>query len=79
MRLRGVGDVVNVQLQTSRGDLRVEGQGQWRLRPGNVEFSGTARASDHEAQLQPLLQMIGSDAGGGQRKLSFSSRLALPQ
>jgi hypothetical protein len=63
LQIIGNGDRAPVRLSTVRGDLRVNGAGEWSAaRPRVVQISGVAEASPERKDLEPLLQLL---AGGG--------------
>ena len=48
-----------MKLATLRGDLRLNGTGEWRAaQPRVVHLLGTAEASAERKDLEPLLQML---------------------
>lgn len=75
--LKGNGATADLELTTVRGDLQVTGQGQWRADHGGVlRFQGQAVATGRQAELEPVLRLIGAQTAGGRRE--FSLNLPLP-
>jgi general secretion pathway protein N len=75
--LKGHGTTADLVLATVRGDLQLAGQGQWRADNGGVlRLQGSALAAGRQAELEPLLRLIGSQAVNGRRE--FSLNLPLP-
>ncbi len=75
----GRGKSAGFTLSTLRGDLQLAGQGQWQaLENGRLQFTGTAAAKARQNELAPLLNLIGTDQGGGRRAIRIDTRLALP-
>jgi hypothetical protein len=63
LQITGNGDRAPVRLSTLRGDLRVNGNGEWSAaQPKVVQISGVAEASPKRKDLEPLLQLL---VGGG--------------
>jgi general secretion pathway protein N len=67
--LNGHGESADVEVNTESGSLAIAGKGSLVAATGQFVFNGTARASAHAAELEPLLGMMGPDQGGGQRQL----------
>lgn len=65
LELRGLGPTLDYRLTTLGGKLRLSGEGGWR--PGaNPSFRGEAvPASEHRAELAPLLRILGRENGAG--------------
>jgi general secretion pathway protein N len=75
--LKGNGATADLELTTVRGDLQLTGQGQWRADNGGVlRFQGNALAAGRQAELEPILRLIGSQTANGRRE--FSLNLPLP-
>src|SRR4029077_1600750 len=59
VQITGNGDSATVRLSTLRGDLRMNGSGEWRApQPRVVQMRGVAEASPERKDLEPLLQLI---------------------
>ena len=59
-------------IETLSGALRVQGNGAWNSAAG-MKFEGTADAADgRRIELAEMLDQVGTDQGGGMRRLSFS-------
>jgi general secretion pathway protein N len=78
IELNGRGETATIRLTTLRGNLDLNGEGQWRLTgDGDLQFTGTAAARAGATELEPLLQALGRDLGGGRREIRFNSRVPL--
>lgn len=75
--LNGEGARAALKLETPRGALFLVGDGQWDLTSGRLNFNGLARPLGRAAELEPLLQLVGRDQGGGQRSFVVSTRILL--
>ncbi len=75
--LNGRGKVATVSLETMRGDLRLNGQGEWRVEEGRLQFRGSAKQLARSAELEPLLALFGNDQGKGQRSFAIDTRIKL--
>ncbi|HUL92539.1 MAG TPA: type II secretion system protein N [Burkholderiales bacterium] len=63
LQITGSGERADVRLSTLRGDLRVNGNGEWRAAQARVvQMRGVAEISSGRAELEPLLVLL---AGGG--------------
>ncbi len=69
--LDGHGRSAALRLQTLSGSLALNGSGSWDPGSGRVQFSGMARPTDHAAELEPLLRLLGPDRGNGMRILNL--------
>src|SRR5947208_7473736 len=59
LQITGNGERAEMKLATLRGDLRLNGTGEWRAaQPRVVHLLGTAEASAERKDLEPLLQML---------------------
>lgn len=68
LQITGNGDSAAVRLSTSRGDLRVNGSGEWRAaQPRVVEMRGVAEISTGRTDLQPLLDLLAGQGSGTSR------------
>lgn len=66
LSLRGTADSGKTlhRLETLSGALKLEGSGEWS--PDGLTFNGVAQASpQRQAELQPLLRLLGKDRGDG--------------
>lgn len=80
IELTGQDERATIRLSTVRGDLSLNGQGEWQIAGnGQLRFAGSAQPQGDAARLEPLLRAIGPDRGGGRRDLRFDTRLPLPQ
>lgn len=72
------GKDAKLQLATVDGALDLSGQGRWQvIGNGQLQLTGIAQAKQQSAELQPLLQLMGRDVGGGRRAFAIRTRLAL--
>ena len=80
IELDGRGETAGIKLSTVTGRLELTGTGQWRVAgDGDLRFTGHAVAKSDAAQLEPLLNALGRDQGGGRRPITFASRVPLVQ
>jgi general secretion pathway protein N len=76
--IKGHGATADLALVTAQGDLQLTGQGQWRADNGGVlRLQGSALAVGRQAELEPLLQLIGTQAANGRREYSLNLPLPL--
>lgn len=76
--VEGRGEQAELKLNTERGQLELTGSGQWHVKgDGQLQFNGFAQARSDAAELQPLLNAMGRDQGGGRRRITFASRAPL--
>lgn len=76
----GRGETAGIKLATVNGRLELAGTGQWRVASdGDLRFTGHAVAKSDVAQLEPLLNALGRDQGGGRRAITFAGRVPLVQ
>lgn len=76
--LEGRGETAAIKLDTVNGRLELAGTGQWRVAgDGEIRFTGHALPRSDAAQLEPLLNALGRNQGGGRRAISFVSRVPL--
>jgi general secretion pathway protein N len=65
LQITGNGERAAVKLATLRGDLRVNGEGEWRAaQPRIVQLRGTVEAAVERKDLEPLLQALGIRGSG---------------
>jgi hypothetical protein len=61
-----------VRLSTLRGDLRVNGNGEWRAsEPRVVRMRGVAEISPGRSDLEPLLQLVAGQGTGISRPFEW--------
>jgi general secretion pathway protein N len=72
----GMGRELRLALTTVSGDLGLAGQGNWLPSSGTLRFEGAARPLARADDLEPLLQVLGTDRGKGQRTLSVNLNLS---
>ena len=73
--ITGAGKTANLKVSTLRGDLELTGQGQWQPANGQIQFTGSAVAKNNGKELEPLMLLLGNDAGSGRRNFSLTHRL----
>ena len=72
------GKEAKLLLATVDGALNLSGQGRWQVMgDGQLQLTGIAQAKQQSAALQPLLQLMGRDVGGGRRAFAIRTRLVL--
>lgn len=70
LKLSGKNRKVDIALLTRVGPLNLAGNGSWLpFDGGRLEFSGIARATGRQAELAPLLQVLGAQSSGEARLL----------
>jgi hypothetical protein len=68
LQITGSGEQAAIKLATLRGDLRVNGDGEWRAsQPKVVQLRGVAEISPDRKDLEPLLQLLGGEGSGPSR------------
>jgi general secretion pathway protein N len=76
LELNGRGETATIRLSTLNGNLELTGEGQWRVTgDGELQFTGSALPRGDTARLEPLLQTLGRDLGGGRRELRLNARV----
>lgn len=76
LQINGSGDNATVRLSTLRGDLRVNGNGQWRAaQPRVVQMRGVAEISPGRTDLEPLLQLVAGQGSGTSRPFAWEMTL----
>jgi general secretion pathway protein N len=72
VQITGSGESATVRLSTLRGDLRINGNGEWRAaQPRVVQMRGVAEISPGRQDLEPLLQLISSEGTGPSRQFGW--------
>jgi general secretion pathway protein N len=72
LQITGSGEQAALKLATLRGDLRVNGDGEWRAsQPKVVRLRGVAEASPERKDLEPLLQLLGGSGSGPSRSFGW--------
>jgi general secretion pathway protein N len=68
LQVTGSGERAAVKLATLRGDLRLNGEGEWRAaQPRIVRLRGIAETAAERKDLEPLLQLLGIGGSGPSR------------
>lgn len=72
LQITGSGERADVRLSTLRGDLRVNGNGEWRAaQPRVVQMRGVAEISPGRTDLEPLLQLVAGQGSGTSRPFAW--------
>jgi hypothetical protein len=73
LQITASGDRADLKLATLRGDLRLSGEGEWRLaRPRVVQLRGTAEAAAERKDLEPLLRLMGARGIGASQAFAWT-------
>lgn len=73
LQITGSGERADVRLSTLRGDLRVNGNGEWRAaQPRLMQMRGVAEISPGRADLEPLLQLLAGQGSGTSRPFGWT-------
>lgn len=76
LQITGAGDRAGLKLSTQRGDLRMNGDGEWRAdQPRQIQLRGIANASPARKDLEPLLAMIAGEGQGSSRQFGWMMTL----
>lgn len=76
LQITGSGDSAVMQLATLRGDLRLNGNGQWRAsQPRQIEMRGVAEISPGRKDLEPLLALVAGEGSGSSRQFGWAMTL----
>jgi general secretion pathway protein N len=68
LQITGKGERAELRLATLRGDLRLNGGGEWRAaQPRIVQLRGLAEAAPERKDLEPLMQTLGIAGAGPSR------------
>jgi general secretion pathway protein N len=72
LQVTGTGDRAGLTLSTSRGDLRLSGNGEWRAaQPRQVQMRGVAEATPSRKDLEPLLVLLAGEGTGNSRPFGW--------
>jgi len=71
LQITGSGERAAVRLSTLRGDLRVNGNGEWRAAQPQFVMRGVAEISPGRADLEPLLQLVAGQGAGTSRPFEW--------
>lgn len=74
-QINGHGQIIDVNIETVRGALVVNGRGTINVSSHTWTFNGSARAVAHENELGPLLALIGPADARGLHAMTLSGRL----
>jgi len=75
LQVTGSGERAAVRLSTPRGDLRVNGNGEWRAAQPQFVMRGVAEISPGRADLEPLLQLLAGQGSGTSRPFEWTMAL----
>lgn len=65
--------VVKLKLETLKGDLRIDGDGQYRVEAKQLQLNLGVKPSGRAEELEPLLKLLGPDQGQGERKVALTA------
>ncbi|HET7766632.1 MAG TPA: type II secretion system protein N [Burkholderiales bacterium] len=72
LQITGSGDSAALRLATLRGDLRLNGNGEWRAaRPRQVQMRGVAEMTPERKELEPLLVLLAGPGAGNSRPFGW--------
>jgi general secretion pathway protein N len=72
LQINGSGERAALQLATLRGDLRLNGQGEWRAsQPHEVQLQGMAEASADRKDLEPIMVLVAGEGQGTTRRFGW--------
>jgi general secretion pathway protein N len=73
LQVTGNGERADLRLATLRGDLRLNGQGEWRAaQPRLLQLRGTAEAAAGRKDLEQLMQVLGVRGAGIPQPFAWS-------
>lgn len=72
LHLNGHGKTLALKLETLRGTLEANGQGEWRTETGALDFNGSLKPHTRTPQIDALLALLGEDRGNGERSLRYN-------
>lgn len=73
LQLTASGERADLRLATPRGDLRLNGQGEWRAaQPRLLQLRGTAEAAAGRKDLEPLMRALGLGSAGIPQPFAWS-------
>jgi general secretion pathway protein N len=76
LQITGSGESAAVRLSTLRGDLRVNGNGEWRAAQSRVlQMRGVAEISPGRKDLEPLLLLLAGEGSGTSRPFDWTMAL----
>lgn len=72
LQVTGSGDRAVIRLATLRGDLRVNGNGEWSAaQPKLIQMRGVAEISPDRKEIEPLLAMLAGGGSGPSRQFAW--------
>jgi hypothetical protein len=73
LQINGSGDRAALKLATLRGDLRMNGEGEWRAaQPRVVQMRGVAETPPGRKDLEPLLDLLAGQGPGPSRSFGWT-------
>jgi hypothetical protein len=77
LQISGGGDRADLKLATLRGDLRLNGQGEWRAaQPRLLQLRGTAETAAERKDLEQLMRALGVQSPGIPQSFAWSVPLS---
>ena len=77
LHAQGAGNILRLKIETLKGALTINGQGEANLDNKQFQFAGTATPQTRATELEPVLRMLGNDTGGGKRTYTLNGRIPL--
>ncbi len=77
LHMEGTGNILRLKIETLKGALTINGQGEANLDNKQFQFAGTAMPQTRATELEPVLRMLGNDTGGGKRTFALNGRIPL--
>ena len=77
LHAQGAGNILQLKIETLKGALTINGQGEVNLGNKQFQFAGTAMPQTRATELEPVLRMLGSDTGGGKRSFALNGRIPI--
>jgi general secretion pathway protein N len=72
LQINGSGETASLRLQTLRGDLKLNGDGQWSAaQPRQVQMRGEAQIAPGRKDLEPLLLIVAGPGTGTSRQFGW--------
>ena len=77
LQVEGAGNMLRLKIETLKGALTINGQGEANLDNKQLQFAGTAMPQTRATELEPVLRMLGNDIGGGKRSFALNGRIPI--
>jgi hypothetical protein len=72
LSITGTGERAGIKLATLRGDLRMNGEGEWKAaQPRVVQIRGVVDSSPERKDLDPLLTLLAGEGSGSSRQFGW--------